>query len=85
MKITSSLSRKKLKKISENGEVSHAHVLAELIKWPSYQMKSTNSIKSPAKSQHNSSETWKKQFSNSSGKSTNKQTNKKQNSANNSQ
>jgi hypothetical protein len=30
MTITSSLSRKKLKKISENGEVSPAHGLAEL-------------------------------------------------------
>jgi hypothetical protein len=31
MAITSSLSREKLKKISENGEISHAHRLAELI------------------------------------------------------
>jgi len=30
MTITSSLSRKKPKKISENGEISHAHGLAEL-------------------------------------------------------
>jgi hypothetical protein len=30
MTITSSLSRKKSKKISENGEISHAHGLAEL-------------------------------------------------------
>jgi hypothetical protein len=30
MKITSSLSRKKSKKISENGEISHANGLAEL-------------------------------------------------------
>jgi hypothetical protein len=30
MTITSSLSRKKLKKISENGEISHAHGFAEL-------------------------------------------------------
>jgi hypothetical protein len=30
MTITSSLSRKKLKKILENGDISHAHGLAEL-------------------------------------------------------
>jgi hypothetical protein len=30
MTITSNLSRKKSKKISENGEISHAHGLAEL-------------------------------------------------------
>jgi hypothetical protein len=30
MTITSSLSREKSKKISENGEISHAHGLAEL-------------------------------------------------------
>jgi hypothetical protein len=30
MTITSSLSRKKSKKISENGEISHAHGLTEL-------------------------------------------------------
>jgi hypothetical protein len=31
MTIALSLSRKKLRKISENGEISHAHALTELI------------------------------------------------------
>jgi hypothetical protein len=31
MTITSSLSGKKLKKITENGEISHAHGFSELI------------------------------------------------------
>jgi hypothetical protein len=72
MTITLSLSRKRSKRITENREISHAHGLAELTeKWPSYQRQSIDSMKSPSKSQHNSSKTWKEQFSNTSGKAKN--------------
>jgi hypothetical protein len=84
MTITSCLSRKKLK-ISENGEIYYAHGLAKLTmeKWPSYQRQYIDSMQSPPKSQHNSSKTWKEQFSNSSGKAEKKTSkNKKQNKTN---
>jgi hypothetical protein len=70
MTVNSCLSRKISKKIPENGEIFHDHGFSELIqqKWPSYERQSIDSMQSPSKSQHNSSKTWKKQFSNSSGK-----------------
>jgi hypothetical protein len=41
------------------------------IKWPSYQRQSTDSMLALSQSQHNSSKTWKKKFSNLSGKAQN--------------
>jgi hypothetical protein len=64
---TSSFWRKKLRKISEDGKISHAHVLP-LWKWPSYQKQCIDSMKFPLKFQHSTLHTLTEWFSTSYGK-----------------
>jgi hypothetical protein len=61
------LLKKKLKKTSEDGTISHAHGLVGLTKskWPSYQKQFTGSVQSPSKFQYDSLHTWKKELSTS--------------------